>query len=113
MFAFIKILPDRNERQAGVRLFARSISIWRTSEDRFIYSLEPDWELCNDALFDANQNFQFQFARECCQVVAFILPIKRDKTSPVSNKHDIIAQYSYDISTLREISDGPSSNRQT
>ena len=39
--------------------------------------------------------------------------IKRGKTSSVSNKHNIIAQYSYDISTLREISDGLSSNRQT
>ena len=33
--------------------------------------------------------------------------------SSVSNKHNIIAQYSYDIRTLREISDGLSSNRQT
>lgn len=39
--------------------------------------------------------------------------INRGKTSSVSNKHNIIVQYSYDISTQREISDGLSSYRQT
>ena len=37
-----KNLHDREERQAGVRLFARSISVRRTSEARFMYSPEPD-----------------------------------------------------------------------
>ena len=69
---------DRNG-QAGVRFFARSISIRRTSEARFIYSPKPDdflWELCNVALLSANRNFQFEFARACCQVLVFILPNK-------------------------------------
>ena len=55
----LKKLRHRNGRQAGVRLFSRSISIRRTS--RFVYSLEPDdflWELCNVALIIANRDFQ-------------------------------------------------------
>ena len=39
--------------------------------------------------------------------------IKRGKTSSVSNKPNIIAQFLYDISALREIRDGLGSNRQT
>ena len=39
--------------------------------------------------------------------------IKRGKTSSVSKQHNIIAQYSYDISSLRKISNGLSSNQQT
>ena len=42
MVRIYKILYDQNGRQAGVRLFARSISIRRTSEARFIYSPELD-----------------------------------------------------------------------
>ena len=79
MVRIYKNLPDRNGRQAGVRLFARSISIRRTSEARSIYSSEPYdflWELCNDALLNANRNFQFEFARACCQIKAFMLPNK-------------------------------------
>ena len=37
-----KNLHVRNGRQAGIRLFAQSISNWRTTEARFIYSPEPD-----------------------------------------------------------------------
>ena len=79
MVRIYKNLPDRNGRQAGVRLFARSISIRRTSEARFIYRPEPDdflWELCNAALLNANRNFQFEFALASCQVMAFIFPNK-------------------------------------
>ena len=42
MVRIYKNLHDRNGRQAGVRLFALSISIRRSSEARFIYSPEPD-----------------------------------------------------------------------
>ena len=65
MVCIYKNLQDQNGRQAGVRMFARCISIRRTSEARFIYSLEPDdflWVLCNIALLNANKNFQFEFA---------------------------------------------------
>ena len=72
-------LHDRNGRQAIVRLFARSISVRITSKSRSIYSPEPDdflWERGNVALLNANWNFQFEFARACCQVLFFILPNK-------------------------------------
>ena len=117
MVCIYKNLHDRYGRQAGVRLFARSISIHRTSEPRFIYSTEPDdflWELCNVVLLNRNSNFQFEFARACCQVMVVILPNKtRLNQLSVKKTHKIIVQYSYYISTLREISDGLSSNRQT
>ena len=115
MVRIYKNLPNRNLRQAGVRLFAQSISIPRTSEARFIYSPEPDgflWELCNIVLLNGNRNFQFEFAQACWQVMVFILPNKTGKTSSVPIKH-IIAQYLYDINTLLEISDELGSNRQT
>ena len=60
MVRIYKNIPDRNGRQPRVRLFARSISIRRASEARFIYSPEPDdflRELDNDALLNANRNF--------------------------------------------------------
>ena len=79
MVRIYKNLPDRKGRQAGVRLFVRRISIRRTSEARFINSPEPDdflLELCNDKLLNANRDFQFEFARACCQVMAFVLPNK-------------------------------------
>ena len=72
MVCIYKNLHDRNGRQASRRLFARSISIRRTSEARSIYSPEPDdllCELCNAELLNANRNFLFEFTRACCQVV--------------------------------------------
>ena len=68
MVRIYKNLHDRNGCQASIRMFARCISIRRTSEARFIYSPEPDdclWELCNIALLNANRNFQFEFVRVC------------------------------------------------
>ena len=64
---------------------------------------------CSTQIGTSNSNFLEHVAKSW---FLFCL-IKRGKTSSVSNKHNIIAQYSYDINTLREISDGLSSNRQT
>ena len=42
MVRIYKSLHDRNGCQAGLQLFAQSISIRKTSEARLIYSPEPD-----------------------------------------------------------------------
>ena len=34
------------------------------------------WELGNVPLLNANDNFQYEFALACCQVLVFILPNK-------------------------------------
>ena len=60
MVCIYKNLHARNGHQAGARLFARSISIRRTSEARFIYIRKRIiflWELCNVALLNAMGTF--------------------------------------------------------
>ena len=107
MVRIYKNLHDRNGRQAGVQLFPRSISIRRTSEARFIYSPTRMILLfatlrCSTQIGTSNSNLLEHVAKFW---FLFFL-IKRGKTSSVSDKHNIIAQYSHDINTLQEISDG-------
>ena len=116
MVRIYKNLHDRSERQAGVPLFARSISIRRTSEAPLIYTPEQvDFFYGNFATlrYLTQITFNLNLLEHAAKFWFLFCRIKRGKTSSVSNKHKIIAQYSYDINTLREISYGLSSNRQT
>ena len=116
MVRIYKNSHDRSGRQAGVRLFARSISVRRTSDSRLIIFTVRKRMIfyknfaklrCSTQIGTFNSNLLEHVAKLCF----FFFRIKRDKTSSASNKLNIIAQNSYDVSTLREISAGLSSNR--
>ena len=80
MVRIYKNLHDRNGRQAGVDcllgafLFGEllRLDLFTVRNQMIFYG---NFATCI-ALLNTNRNFQFEFARTCCQVMVFILPNK-------------------------------------
>ena len=118
-FAFIKIYPTEMDAKPvfdcllGAFLFGELLRLdLFTVRNRMIFYGNFATLRCSTQIGTFNSNLLEHVAK----LWLIFWRINRGKTRSVSNKHNIcniIAQYSYDISTLREISDGLSSNRQT